>query len=354
MPETLPRPAIIIFDVDGTLVNVTASYRETAPAAAGRYLRLLGLEPPPLTGEVYDIFKRMGGFNDDWDLTAGLLRVLLSDLPPARPLPDQPWTDQPALIAALQVAAAPLAGMTPAAPDWERLIAQVQAAGGGLAGLAQVISPRNRCLVWRTADAATDDLVQRIFEELYLGGKLFEQDYGLPARFHAGPGLIEHEQLHISLDTLERLGRRARLGIATGRTHFELAYPLARLGLASFFDAAATMTDALLAQAPGQASLLKPHPYLLHRAADALDPSGQLVAAYVGDVADDVIAARRADGTRRWLAVALATTAAQRERYLALGAHMVLSHPDELLAAWGRATDRRLALADLTRQGSQR
>ncbi len=64
--------------MDGTLIDVTQSYREAAPITAGIYLRLLGLIPPPLTGDLYDTFKRMTGFNDDWDLTAGLLRVLLA------------------------------------------------------------------------------------------------------------------------------------------------------------------------------------------------------------------------------------------------------------------------------------
>jgi HAD superfamily hydrolase (TIGR01548 family) len=336
MPRSaLPRPAIIVFDVDGTLVDVTRSYREAVPAAACRYLQLLGLEPPALTGEVSDVFKRMGGFNDDWDLTAGLLAVLLSGLPPAAALPDRPWVDQTDLIAVLRVAAAPLAGMTPTVPAWEPLVARVQAAGGGAAGLSQAIPARNAHLVWHTGDAATTDLVQRIFAEIYLGKEPFEQDYGLPVRFHSGPGLIEHEQRLISLSTLEVLSRWARLGIATGRTHFELAYPLARMGLAPFFGALATMSDALRAQAPGRPSLLKPHPYLLQRAADVLDPSGQLVAAYVGDVPDDIVAARRADGPRRWLSVALAATTAQREHYQELGADIVLRHPDELLTVWG-------------------
>ncbi len=79
----MPHPDIIIFDVDGTLIDVTQSYREAAPITAGIYLRLLGLTPPPLTGDLYDTFKRMTGFNDDWDLTAGLLRVLLANLPAA-------------------------------------------------------------------------------------------------------------------------------------------------------------------------------------------------------------------------------------------------------------------------------
>ena len=119
----LPHPELIIFDVDGTLVDVTRSYRETAPTAARIYLGLLGLQPPVLTGDVYDTFKRMTGFNDDWDLTAGLLRVLLAGLPPASPLPDQAWADLDALIAALQAASQPLAGLTPPLPDWEPLVA---------------------------------------------------------------------------------------------------------------------------------------------------------------------------------------------------------------------------------------
>src|SRR5512136_2593085 len=100
----LPHPELIIFDVDGTLVDVTRSYREAAPASARIYLELLGVLPPVLTGDVYDTFKRMTGFNDDWDLTAGLLRVLLAGLPPASPLPDRDWTSLDTLIAALRAA----------------------------------------------------------------------------------------------------------------------------------------------------------------------------------------------------------------------------------------------------------
>jgi phosphoglycolate phosphatase-like HAD superfamily hydrolase len=346
---TSPRPALIIFDADGTLIDVTLSYREAAPIAAGIYLRLLGLTPPPLTGDLYDTFKRMTGFNDDWDLTAGLLHVLLAELPPALPrqvgdsvsggagVPNlfggperQPGLAQDSLLAALRAACAPLAGATPPLPDWEALVAAVRAAGGGLSGLVRVIPGHNAHLVWRAGDAATTDLVQRIFSEVYLGPQLFAEGYGYPARFWASPGLIETETLLISRATLTALGRFARLGIATGRTRFELAHPLRRFGLAPFFGATATMTDAL--EAPGGAALLKPHPFLLQRAADALDPTGLLPAAYVGDAPDDIMAARRADamGGRRWLAVGIATTPAQAEHYTRLGADRIIAHPDEL------------------------
>ena len=333
----LPRPEIIIFDVDGTLVDVSLSYRETAPIAAARYLGLLDITPPTLTGDLYDTFKLMGGFNDDWDLTAGLLEALLAGLPQALPLRAPQYLDQDALIEGLRAACLPVAGLTPPLPVWEALVAQVRTAGGGLPGLRSVTGRRNAHLVWRTGDAATTDLVQRIFAEIYLGEELFADDYGYPARFHTGPGLIEHECLLVGLDTLETLSRHALLGIATGRTHFELAYPMARLGLASFFGASTTMTDALEAQkARGGPSLLKPDPYLLLRAADALDPldgchDGPRVAAYVGDAPDDIIAARRANGTRRWISVAIAERPNLRQHYLDLGADLVIAHPDELV-----------------------
>ena len=329
----LPHPEIIIFDVDGTLVDVTLSYRETTPAAARIYLDLLGLQPPVLTGDVYDTFKRMTGFNDDWDLTAGLLRVFFAGLPPASPMPEQVWPSLDALIAALQAASQPLVGLTPPLPDWEPLVSAVRAAGGGLAGLSHVIPDRNAHLVWRTGDAATTDLVQRIFSETYLGAELFAAAYGCASRFHDGPGLRERETMLIHPTTLETLSAHARLGIATGRARFEMAPLLADPSFARFFSAVATMSDALDGQTPGGESLLKPHPFLLQRAADALDPTGTQVAAYVGDAPDDIIAARRADaaGPRRWIAVGIAVTSAQAEHYRRLGADIILAHPDELV-----------------------
>lgn len=196
-----------------------------------------------------------------------------------------------------------------------------------------MIANRNAHLVWRTGDAATTDLVQRIFSEVYLGADLFAEGYGYPARFQTGTGLIDTEKLLISRAKLAALGGYARLGIATGRTRFEMAHPMGRFDLISLFDAVATMTDALEAQAPDGESLLKPHPFLLQRAADALDPTGTLPAAYVGDAPDDIMAARRADmaGPRPWIAIGIASTPDQADHYRSLGADLIVAHPDELV-----------------------
>ena len=50
-------------------------------------------------------------------------------------------------------------------PDIAALVPAVRDAGGGLAGLRKLTGERNRHLVWRKGDAATSDLVQRVFDD---------------------------------------------------------------------------------------------------------------------------------------------------------------------------------------------
>jgi phosphoglycolate phosphatase-like HAD superfamily hydrolase len=316
-------------------VDVSSSYREAAHLAASRYLALLGLTPPVLAGDAYDAFKRMGGFNDDWDLTTGIIEALLSGLPAAPALPRTRRNDLDTLLSALRNAAFQLHETSLPSPDWEHWIAAVQFAGGGLDGLRRVTGGRNAHLLSRGGDPAVTDLVQRVFSEIYLGDALFAECYGFPACFTHGPGLIKTESLLIGRETLDALAAAAPLGIATGRTRFELAQAFRAHGLAPYFGAVATYTDALEAQGAGP-SLLKPHPYLLRRAADALDPPRPgrppAPAVYVGDSPDDIVAARRADGARRWTAVGVSPEgSALRARQLALGADHVIAHPDELM-----------------------
>ena len=73
---------ILIFDMDGVLIAVSRSYRETIQRTVQIYLETcLGFEKgkrEPVTKEDISLFKSAGGFNNDWDLTSGLLLYLLS------------------------------------------------------------------------------------------------------------------------------------------------------------------------------------------------------------------------------------------------------------------------------------
>ncbi len=73
---------VLIFDMDGVLIDVSNSYRKTIQETVHLYLTtILGLkmEPEKLSlDQAISLFKSAGGFNNDWDLTSGLLLYLLS------------------------------------------------------------------------------------------------------------------------------------------------------------------------------------------------------------------------------------------------------------------------------------
>ena len=56
-------PEVIVFDVDGVLVEVTASYRETIRATV-RYFT-----GDDVSNDVIQQYKNAGGWNNDWDLS---------------------------------------------------------------------------------------------------------------------------------------------------------------------------------------------------------------------------------------------------------------------------------------------
>jgi len=83
---------ILIFDMDGVLIDVSRSYRRTIQRTIQIYLETcLGFAKNrgswATNGEI-SLFKSVGGFNNDWDLTSGLLLYLLSisGIPPLQKL----------------------------------------------------------------------------------------------------------------------------------------------------------------------------------------------------------------------------------------------------------------------------
>jgi HAD superfamily phosphatase len=54
---------LLVFDMDGVLVDVSESYRETIARTAEHFTGV------PLTREQIQDYKNQGGFNDDWRLT---------------------------------------------------------------------------------------------------------------------------------------------------------------------------------------------------------------------------------------------------------------------------------------------
>jgi HAD superfamily hydrolase (TIGR01548 family) len=61
--EDVVAPEVIVFDVDGVLVEVTASYRETIRATVRFFT------DDDVSNDVIQEYKNAGGWNNDWDLS---------------------------------------------------------------------------------------------------------------------------------------------------------------------------------------------------------------------------------------------------------------------------------------------
>ncbi|MBS7649457.1 hypothetical protein KEJ17_07455, partial [Candidatus Bathyarchaeota archaeon] len=75
-----------IFDCDGVLIDIKDSYNiAISKAVAQIFERLTGCKIPEklISDEIIFLFRRSGGFNNDWDTVYGALMFLLSELPEA-------------------------------------------------------------------------------------------------------------------------------------------------------------------------------------------------------------------------------------------------------------------------------
>ena len=157
---------------------------------------------------------------------------------------------------------------------------------------------------------------RNLFQEWYLGDKLYEEMEG---RRSAGKGksgmwqteipVVPVEELRPMLETLKNSGKT--LGIATGRSRFELVKPLESWGCLDFFMTSASVDSDFivrgeenLRRAGISGSLSKPHPYMFLKALYGADyddvrlykgdyDSGPIAGALVvGDAGSDILAAK--------------------------------------------------------------
>jgi len=337
---------LLIFDMDGVLIDVSRSYRETIQRTVQIYLEAcLGFEKGErgtVTKEDISLFKSAGGFNNDWDLTSGLLLFLLSlsGLPPSPKRKHFPSIAE--IISDLKTQSSNLAKNITQLIQKKNLppfIRKVRLAGGGLKGVRKTLKASWEGWVYGDGDLSQENVVKRIFQEVYLGKK-FTSCYHLPPLFHKKQGLYLQERLIIPKRILSSLRKRFRLGIASGRPRFEAELALKRLGLSPYFNSVVTLDECneeearILRTTGRKVKYTKPHPYSLLRVVQEIGiPNPQC--GYVGDVVDDMLAARAAKKALQILVIGFIKGRSMRDAIkkslLLAGADLVIKSPHELL-----------------------
>lgn len=264
----------IIFDIDNVLIDTRRSYLEAIRWTVDIYLTHSNIpffratrksaEPQILSARDISQFKLLGGFNDDWDCCYGLLIYLLNRSVKKRTVEN--------LKRAINL---------------KTLARELSQRPLRVSGIVQKFG---------TMKSVTIERISRIFQEVYLGEKLFPMTEKRKCLYWKKRGLIEREKLIFKKTMLEKLKALGlKLGIATGRPRFEAIYALKRFDLLELFDAVTTMNEVKKAEREAMQSLRKPHPFSLLETAKNLGSA--LRCAYIGDLPDDVLAATRAKAT---------------------------------------------------------
>lgn len=290
------NPDIIIWDIDGVLVNVSESYRQVIIDTVQYYFSEcvgISLSKPLVSPSDIQAFKLAGGFNDDWELTYAMVLCFLSKLISENNV----LAIESAKMLEIDEMVAKLNELGSSCEkhsldvNLEEIASEVAKEGGGLSSLKNVLSKLfkesfvNAEAYWFPA------LIKRVFEEKYFGGELFPKKYGEKPIFYSGDGMILRERPMTNLKTLLELRKRYYFGVATGRERFEAEYSLNKHGFSRIFPSE-------LVVAAGDTEEKKPSPQPLlecrRRVCARHKLPSKTPAFYVGDSVDDLTAARNA------------------------------------------------------------
>jgi len=259
----------LIFDCDGVIVSDRDSYRQAIARSVDYYfLRIVGLKGEErclVTQEDIQKIKDTGAFNNDWNLTYALItyylglmiRRLQGEVQLGRiaelkgePLKDilERLKDLGARAGQLGIDTAYLERMkTDRLVGFNSLVEEFSEKAN-----IPILKPVGRTLKLGRAeleametfcpfDTEGDDLLRRLFDEIYLGSTLYERFSGKKSFFRFAEGLIDREEKIPTMQTLDRL--KASFGpfaLYSERPRKEGFYILQRHNLLSYFDRKAT------------------------------------------------------------------------------------------------------------------
>ena len=283
----------IIFDCDGTLIDVEDSYYLTIRLTASIILKeIYGVEVKlgRDVNQVIKLLKMLGGFNDDVNTVSIIAQTILAFSPREHVRRgnldrvdisifledvsrDRSW---PQFVSEalrwIMDKCSELYGRYARREDLEDILDEIASSKGG----EEVLSDfrNNIC----------DGLLSTVFNEIFDGEEMIKKLGGEP-KYVRWDGAIRNDKLLIREETLRDLSEMfdGRLGILSGRRRWEAEYTLN--DLLKYFDSRAM----IFSDDPSWCE--KPDPMGLIRCSRLLDSSRVL---YVGDSSEDLLMVKNA------------------------------------------------------------
>jgi len=325
----MKQKPLIVFDMDGVIIDVSKSYRDTVRQTARLFFKgaqSWGDLPDPLF-PLSDLarVKQSGGLNNDWDLTCLVINLLFSLIKkPEIHEETDTWLRHKETISRFDVT---------------ELAHFLESTGKPLTTLfEQKAKPDHEFIMsLYKGDVGSGNIIKQIFQEIYLGRDLFKSTYGIPVRVYDGEGYINREKLLVNKSRLKSLSKNNILAIATGRPKAEADYPLNHFGLKKYFQIILTLDDcireekSILAKEGDKVSLSKPNPYMLDAIAEIKKNETSLFY-YVGDMPDDMEAAAKSKAGFKGVGVFYSAPDADilKRELLRAGAEYIIEDLEEL------------------------
>jgi HAD superfamily phosphatase len=254
----------VLFDVDGVLVDIRKSYnaaiKETVDYVltfiTGNSFRTL------VTDQIILKFRHSGGFNNDTDISYAIVLAILANPPKS-------------------------------ISQGRKFLIQV-AENSDESGYISVekflaiygIDKWKKVLTYPAT--VKDSMLAQVFDEIFYGPDLFrKQDHLEPKYWTTGTPLIKNDRLAVSAKTMKKLNKmfKGNLAIVSGRSRLAAEYSLQPI--IKYFN-----SDACVFLEDKKRKYAKPAPYAVKHAMKVM---GARTAVYVGDSAEDLLMARRAE-----------------------------------------------------------
>ncbi|NOY08014.1 MAG: HAD hydrolase-like protein [Spirochaetes bacterium] len=294
----MKKSRLIVFDMDGVIVDVSKSYRAVVRETAVVFLKDSKngsmLPGQPFLMDDLSRVKESGGLNNDWDLTYVTISLLLSainrDINKDLKVYEFHKFDSTCLL---------LRSIT---ENWDirPLICFLKKNKNPLTALFKINGKRIDPVIRKlsTGEVGSGNLIKQIFQEIYLGEKIFFETYNSEPLFHKNKGLMDRETLIINTEILDSLSETGILAIATGRPKAEALYTLKRFGIEHYFSFVLTLDHCraeearILQTEKKKVSLSKPNPFMLDEIAKKT--GGDIKKCFfIGDMPDDMKASEQ-------------------------------------------------------------
>ncbi|TFH19274.1 HAD family hydrolase [Candidatus Bathyarchaeota archaeon] len=297
----------IVFDCDGVLLDVRNAYN-VAIAEATRII-IEAFTGTVIPVEIFDsmlnfAFKRTGGFNNDWSHAYAVIMRILAEVPEPKLVElnklaeeslryDSP-KDRFDYMSGKVKTIIPIDGL------YEKLMEFAsQLDASGIEKVDKLLLPKvgssiKKALKFR--GEVGESIVSTLFEELFLGKRLFTETFGFePCFVSRDMGIVEADEVVIlgeTLDELESILGGSRFGVASGSLENTARHALREIK-DRFPQDSQYWHDVVDRDAKrlGEKNLHKPNPYPLLKASEKYNSEAVL---YVGDTMADYLTAENA------------------------------------------------------------